>query len=92
MSAEAILGIITLTLTALGLIAAGAWWMSALYGKVDSIQTNTKDTSTKMDTLTEKMDHELHDVRKEQRELRLSVGDLQVRMVVVEGAIDTEEE
>lgn len=84
-SAEAITGIVALALTAIGVLCGGVWWMSALYGRVCSIQGNTRHTAVKLDTLTEKMDGELRDVRKD-------ITDLQVRMVVVEGAIDTEEE
>lgn len=85
MSPEAILGIITLCLTALGLICAAAWWMSALYSSVGHIQTNTQTTNTKLDTLTERVDGDV-------RELRHDVTDLQIRMVQVESAIDTEAE
>lgn len=83
MSVEAILGIIGLTLTVLGLFGGGVWWMSALYSKVGEIQTNTGDTSKKLDTLTEKMDGHIEDLRND-------VTDLQIRMVRVEGQIDTE--
>lgn len=85
MSTEAILGIITLCLTALGLLCGGVWWMSALYSKVGAIQTNTGATSRKLDTLTEKIDGDMHEVRRD-------ITDLQIRMVRVEGVVDTEEE
>lgn len=83
LSVESILGIIGLALTVLGLLCGGVWWMSALYSKVGAIQTNTGATSKKLDTLTEKMDGHIE-------ELRHDVTDLQIRMVRVEGQIDTE--
>jgi len=90
MSAEAILGIITLTLTVIGVLLGAAWWMSALYSRVGHIQTNTKNTNTKIDTLTEKMDGELHDVRQVQREQGKDIADLKGRVGKVEGIMEAE--
>ena len=90
MSPEAILGIITLCLTALGLICAAAWWMSALYSSVGHIQTNTQTTNTKIDTLTEKMDGELHDVRGEIREHGRDIANLKERVGKAEGILEAE--
>lgn len=74
-------GLFTLTC----LICAAAWWMSALYSRVGHIQTNTQTTNTKLDTLTERVDGDV-------RDLRHDVTDLQIRMVQVEGQVDTEAE
>ena len=59
--------------------------MSALYSRVGHIQTNTQTTNTKLDTLTERVDGDV-------RDLRHDVTDLQIRMVQVEGQVDTEAE
>lgn len=92
MSASDWIALFALLLTALGMFAGGVWWMSALFSKVGQIQVNTKETSTKLDTLTERMDGDMHEVRTIQREQQLEIGDLKVRMVVVEGQIETEEQ
>ena len=85
MSAEAWIALAGLILVGLGLITGAAWWMSALYSRVGHIQHNTKSTNIKIDTLTETMDTK-------HNELRRDVTDLQVRMVRVEDAVDTERE
>lgn len=76
------LTVVSVTITS---IAGIVGWMSALYWRVGSIQTNTKATSTKLDTLSVTMDAE-------HKGLRRDVTDLQFRMVKVEDAIDTERE
>lgn len=85
MSAEAITGIVAIALTGLTVLCGAAWWMSALYSRVTHIQENTANTSLKMDTLTERMDGDMHEVRRD-------ITDLQIRMVRVEGEMDTEQE
>jgi hypothetical protein len=90
MSPEAWIGLAALMLTAIGILLGAAWWMSALYSRVGSIQTNTKVTNTKIDTLTDKMDGELHDVRNVQRELGRDVANLKERVGKVEGIIEAE--
>lgn len=75
-----------------GTLIGAVWWMGKMFFTVNAIQTNTRNTNTKIDTLTTKMDGELHDVRSVQREQQKEIGDLQIRMVRVEGAIDTEAE
>lgn len=90
MSSEAILGIIGLALTGLTVLCGAAWWMSALYSRVGHIQTNTKNTNTKIDTLTDKMDGELHDVRTVQREQQKDIAGLKERVGKVEGIIEAE--
>lgn len=85
MSPEAWIALAGLVFVALGVMLGAAWWMSALYGQVGSIKDNTEATSTKLDTLTQKMDGHIED-------LRSDVTDLQIRMVRVEGQIDTERE
>ena len=78
--------------TAIGAIAGAVQWMTSINNKMANIQTSTaattehtKATSRKLDTLTEKMDGHIED-------LRSDVTDLQIRMVRVEGQIDTERE
>lgn len=83
MSPEAWIGLAAIILTILGLLMGAAWWMSALYAKVGAIQTNTGNTNKKLDTLTERVDGDV-------RELRRDVTDLQIRIVRVEGQMDTE--
>lgn len=90
MSPEAILGIIGLALTGLTVLCGAAWWMSALYSRVGHIQTNTKNTNTKIDTLTEKMDGELHDVRQVQREHGRDIANLKERVGKAEGILKAE--
>jgi hypothetical protein len=90
MSAEAWIGLAGLIFVVLGMLLGAAWWMSALYSRVGSIQTNTKVTNTKIDTLTDKMDGELHDVRHVQRELGRDVANLKERVGKVEGIIEAE--
>lgn len=90
MSPEAWIGLVGLVLVVLGMITGAAWWMSALYSRVGSIQTNTKTTNTKIDTLTEKMDGELHEVRNVQRELGRDVAHLKERVGKVEGILEAE--
>lgn len=90
MSAEAWIGLAGLIFVALGMLLGAAWWMSALYSRVGSIQTNTRTTNTKIDTLTEKMDGELHDVRAVQREQALDVASLKERVGKVEGILEAE--
>lgn len=85
MSPEAWIGLAALILTALGLLMGAAWWMSALYAKVGAIQFNTGNTNKKLDTLTERVDGDV-------RDLRNDVTDLQMRMIRVEGQVDTEAE
>lgn len=88
MSPEAWIVLAALILTVLGVIIGAAWWMSALYSRVGHIQHNTKATNSKIDTLTEKMDGELHDVRTIQREQQTAIGDLKERVGTVEGIIE----
>lgn len=90
MSPEAWIGLAALIFTALGILLGAAWWMSALYSRVGSIQTNTKTTNNKIDTLTEKMDGELHDVRAIQRETSRDVASLKERVGKVEGILEAE--
>lgn len=85
MSTESILGIITLSLSVMGVLMGAAWWMSALYSKVGAIQHNTGNTNKKLDTLTERVDGDV-------RELRHDVTELQIRVVRIEEHIDTEPE
>lgn len=90
MTPEAWIALAALVLTALGILLGAAWWMSALYSRVGSIQTNTKTTNTKIDTLTEKMDGELHDMRAVQREQARDVASLKERVGKVEGILEAE--
>lgn len=90
MSPEAWIGLAAMILTALGVLLGAAWWMSALYSQVSNIQTNTETTNTKIDTLTDKMDGELHDVRTVQRELDRDVADLKERVGKCEGILEAE--
>lgn len=92
MSIESILGIITLSIAAIGTLVSAAWWMSALYSKVGHIQENTASTSSKLDTLTESVDGGFHDVRHELNQHNREITDLKVRVTMVEVAIDTERE
>lgn len=90
MSPEAWIALAGLVFVALGVMLGAAWWMSALYGQVGSIKDNTEATSTKLDTLTEKMDGELHDVRSVQREQQKDIAGLKERVGKVEGIIEAE--
>lgn len=90
MSAEAWIALAGIIIVALGALLGAAWWMSALYSRVGHIQTNTKATNTKIDTLTEKMDGELHDVRQVQREQGKDIAELRGRVGKVEGIIEAE--
>lgn len=78
MSVESIVGIVALTIGGIGSMLGAAWWMSALYSRVTHIQENTANTSTKLDTLTERMDGDLHEVRRD-------ITDIQIRVVKLEG-------
>lgn len=90
MSAEAWIALAGLILVALGVLLGAAWWMSALYSRVGHIQHNTKATNAKIDTLTDKMDGELHDVRTVQREQQKDIAGLKERVGKVEGILETE--
>jgi hypothetical protein len=92
MSAEAVIGIIALVLGGLATLLGAAWWMSALYSKVGHIQDNTASTSSKLDTLTDSMTGEFHDVRSVQRQHQSDITDLKLRVVRIEGVLDTETE
>lgn len=71
-----------LAATASALIGA-VWWMSKMFFTVNAIQTNTKNTNTKLDTLTERVDGDM-------REVRHDVSNLKERMGKVEGILEAE--
>ena len=81
---------LTVLAAAISSLIGSAWWMSKMYFTLNDVKTNTKATGDKIDTLTEKMDGELHDVRAVQREMGRDVASLKERVGKVEGIIEAE--
>lgn len=64
-------------------ITGAVWWMSKMFFTVNAIQTNTRNTNTKLDTLTDRVDGDM-------REIRHDVSNLKERVGKVEGIIEAE--
>jgi len=83
MSAEAILGIITLVLMLIGVLIGATWWMSSLYAEVKSI-------GAKLCQIHETLVKDISDVRHRQDEHHLQIGELRGRVRALEQNADTE--
>lgn len=68
---------------AVSALVGSVWWMSKMFFTVNAIQTNTKNTNTKLDTLTERVDGDM-------REIRHDVSNLKERVGKVEGILEAE--
>lgn len=83
MSAEAITGIVAIVFAGIGVLIGATWWMSSLYGEVKAI-------GSKLCEIHATLQNDIASVRRVQDDHQHQIGNLRVRVGVLEANIDTE--
>lgn len=83
MSVEAVTGIVAIVIALLGVLIGATWWMSSLYNEVKLI-------ASKLGEIHLTLQNDIASVRRVQDDHQHQIGNLRVRVGVLEANIDTE--